>query len=32
MAMTKCKNMEDLFKGRHFEQETIILRVRWFAT
>jgi transposase-like protein len=29
-AMAKPKNMEELFKGRHFEQEIIILCVRWY--
>ena len=28
--MMKRKSMEELFKGRHFEQEIIILRVRWY--
>ena len=28
--MGKRKNIEDLFKGRHFESELIILCVRWY--
>ena len=28
--MMKRKSMEGLFKGRHFEQEIIILCVRWY--
>jgi transposase-like protein len=28
--MTKRKTIDELFKGRHFEQETIILCVRWY--
>jgi transposase-like protein len=27
--MTKLKSMEDLFAGRHFERDVIILCVRW---
>src|ERR1035437_8190994 len=30
MAMTKLKSLDALFKGRHFEQEIIILCVRWY--
>ena len=28
--MATLKGMEELFKGRHFEQEIIILCVRWY--
>jgi transposase-like protein len=28
--MAKRKSMEDLFKGRHFEREIIILCIRWY--
>ena len=28
--MGKRKTIEDLFKGRHFEREIIILCVRWY--
>jgi putative transposase len=28
--MAKLESMEDLFKGRHFEQGIIILCVRWY--
>ena len=28
--MAKLKRMDELFKGRHFEQEIIILCVRWY--
>jgi transposase-like protein len=28
--MVKRKKTEELFKGRHFEQEIIILCVRWY--
>jgi transposase-like protein len=27
--MTEPTSAQDLFKGRHFDQEIIILRVRW---
>jgi transposase-like protein len=29
-GMAKLKSMEELFKGRHFEQDIIILCVRWY--
>jgi len=28
--MAKRKTIEELFKGRHFEREIIILCVRWY--
>ena len=28
--MTEPTSAQDLFKGRHFDQETIILCVRWY--
>jgi len=28
--MSKKKNVEDLFEGRHFDREVIILCVRWY--
>ncbi len=28
--MSKLKSMEDLFAGRHFDWEIIILCVRWY--
>ena len=28
--MSKLKSVDELFKGRHFEQEIIILCVRWY--
>ncbi|MFL9966867.1 IS6 family transposase, partial [Paraburkholderia sediminicola] len=28
--MRKLKSMEDLFAGRHFERNVIILCVRWY--
>jgi transposase-like protein len=28
--MSKLKSMEDLFAGRHFERNVIILCVRWY--
>src|SRR5438445_11226509 len=28
--MTKLKSIDELYKGRHFEREIIILRVRWY--
>ena len=30
--MTEPTSAQDLFKGRHFDQEIIILRVRWYIT
>jgi transposase-like protein len=30
--MTKPTSAQDLFKGRHFDQEIIILCVRWYIT
>ena len=28
--MSKLKNLEELFGGRHFDREIIILCVRWY--
>lgn len=28
--MYNCPSKSDLFKGRHFEQEIIVLCVRWY--
>src|SRR5258708_16908334 len=28
--MGKLKSVEELFEGRHFDREVIILRVRWY--
>jgi transposase-like protein len=28
--MDRRKSMEELFEGRHFDREVIILRVRWY--
>jgi transposase-like protein len=30
--MTEPTSAQDLFKGRHFDQEIIILCVRWYIT
>jgi hypothetical protein len=29
-VMVKLENLEELFAGRHFDREVIILRVRWY--
>jgi hypothetical protein len=31
-GMTEPTSAQDLFKGRHFDQEIIILCVRWYIT
>ena len=31
-GMTEPTSAQDLFKGRHFDQEIIILCVRWYLT
>ncbi|RZF23319.1 IS6 family transposase, partial [Paraburkholderia sp. UYCP14C] len=28
--MNKLKSLDELFAGRHFDREVIILRVRWY--
>ena len=28
--MTELKSIEELFRGRHFDREVIILCVRWY--
>jgi transposase-like protein len=30
--MTELVSAQDLFKGRHFDQEIIVLCVRWYLT
>jgi len=30
MDATGVSNMDELFKGRHFDHEIIVLRVRWY--
>ena len=30
--MTKPASAQELFKGRHFDQEIIVLCVRWYLT
>jgi hypothetical protein len=30
--MTELVSAQDLFKGRHFDQEIIVLSVRWYLT
>jgi transposase-like protein len=30
LAMSKLRGMEQLFAGRHFDREVIILCVRWY--
>jgi transposase-like protein len=30
--MTEPTSAQDLFKGRHFDQEIIVLCVRWYLT
>jgi hypothetical protein len=31
-GMTEPTSVQDLFKGRHFDQDIIILCVRWYIT